>query len=213
MKKVWIFDCDGVLRNFSWHGVYCAYIEIARYFGCYESFVQKYPDVVSLRNMFSHDWRENLAVMGIHGERNFAIANDIFARIYFSQVRMFARVPEIIAHIAQKDIVTIFSNSSEKSIYRSLRGVREHVAMILGHERVTYLKPSPEGIYFIMEAFKSDTKNMIMIGDSDVDIFSGKNAGVKTALVDWGATDTEKEQVALGADVIVRNPKDLPYIF
>ncbi|PID52799.1 MAG: hypothetical protein CR972_00075 [Candidatus Moraniibacteriota bacterium] len=213
VKKVWIFDCDGVLRNFSWHGVYRAYIEIARHFGCYESFVQKYPDIISFRGMCSHDWHKNLAVMGIHGEKNAGIANDIFTRVYFSQVHMFTWVPDIIAQIAQKHIVAVFSNSSEKSVHKSLQNVREYVAMILGHEQVTHLKPSPEGIYCIMKRFASDAKDVIMIGDSDADILSGKNAGVKTALVEWGATDTEKEQVALGADVIVRDPKELPYIF
>lgn len=212
-KKTVIFDCDGVLREFSWQGVYFAYVSIARYFDCEMVFAESCPDIIAFRKKYSHDWRQNMIMMGIYGEERAKIADNIFKEEYFSQIDMFPWVPEIIGEIAKKHTVTVFTNSSEASVKRSLSGVNGYLSMILGHERIAKLKPSPDGIHFIMDKLRSDAKDTIMIGDSEADIMAGKNAGVQTALVTWGAVDTEEEISSLGANMVVRNPFELQDIF
>lgn len=50
-------------------------------------------------------------------------------------------------------------------------------------------KPDPEAVNFIADGF--DKENSFFIGDSDVDIKTGKNAGMKTIAVTWGFRSRE----------------------
>ena len=59
--------------------------------------------------------------------------------------------------------------------------------VVISADDVDSPKPNPEGIYKAME--KVDIKNkrdVLYIGDNDIDYFSGSNAGVETMLVSWG---------------------------
>ena len=47
-----------------------------------------------------------------------------------------------------------------------------------------------------------------MIGDTNVDIFTGVNAGAKTIGVLWGFRDRE-ELTNAGADIIISEPSEL----
>lgn len=41
-------------------------------------------------------------------------------------------------------------------------------------------KPSPEGVNLIVDKFKLNPQKTVMIGDREIDVLSGKNAGIKT---------------------------------
>ena len=45
-------------------------------------------------------------------------------------------------------------------------------------------KPSPEAIEYLMEKYKIKPEEAIMIGDRELDILSGKNAGIHTCFFD-----------------------------
>ena len=47
-------------------------------------------------------------------------------------------------------------------------------------------KPAPDGVLRILQGEGLSPKDAIYIGDSDVDIQTGKNAGMDVAGVDWG---------------------------
>ncbi len=211
MKKAIILDCDGVLRSFSWQGVYSAYCVIGEYFGI--DFTKICPDVTIMKSKYSHDWQRNLKMMGIHDVAHYPKVNEIFWDEYFTTVKMFAWVPEILEQLTCDHIVTIYSNSAAESVIDSLGNAAENCAMILGHAEVKNLKPAPDGILKIMKTFNLDSSQTIMVGDADVDIAAGKNAGVTTALVTWGAVDSQKEIDALAACKILHNPGDLLTLF
>lgn len=211
MKKAIIFDCDGVLRTFSWQGVYEAYCAIGEYFNI--DFTQKCPNVDVMRKTYSHDWRRNLKMMGIHDEKHYPKVNEIFHDEYFTTVKMFAWVPEILEQLTCDHIVTVYSNSAAESVRESLGEVAQNCAMIVGHDEVKKLKPEPEGILHIMETFDLAPENAIMVGDSDVDIAAGKRAGVRTALVTWGAVDSQEEINALAPCKTLQRPSELLGLF
>ncbi len=211
MKKAIIFDCDGVLRTFSWQGVYLAYCAIGEYFGI--NFTTVCPSVDVMRVKYSHDWRRNIKMMGICDVADHQKVNEIFRDEYFTTVEMFAWVPEILEQLACEHVVTVYSNSSVESVVDSLGDAAENCAMIIGHDEVKNLKPSPEGILKIIESLDLDPAHTIMVGDSDVDIVAGKRSGVTTALVTWGAVDSQEEIDMLSACKVLRNPGDLLALF
>ncbi len=211
MQKAIIFDCDGVLRTFSWQGIYRAYCAIGEYFDV--DFVQICPDVDIFRSRYSHDWRRNMSMIGIHDETQYPKVNEIFRNEYFTTIKMFAWVPEIFEQLTCEYIVAVYSNSAAETVIDSLGVAAHNCAAILGHDEVKELKPKPEGILKIMKMFDLAPENTIMVGDADVDIMAGKNAGVNTALVTWGAVDSEEEINFLSASKVLRSPDELLTLF
>lgn len=70
------------------------------------------------------------------------------------------------------------------------------------------IKPAPDGAIKIAEDFGITPEECIFIGDTYVDITTGKNAGMKTIGVLWGFRDEEELKKA-GADYIVKKPDEI----
>ncbi len=73
-------------------------------------------------------------------------------------------------------------------------------------------KPAPDGIYEILNRAgmdgKSEGQKAVFIGDSDVDMQTGSNAGLDVIGVDWGFRG-KKFLEEHGAKVIMMNPEEL----
>lgn len=64
--------------------------------------------------------------------------------------------------------------------------VMPYINHFVAFEDVVNPKPDPEGIHQVLNYFGIDPSDAIMVGDSDVDVFAGKNAGVSTVGVTYG---------------------------
>ncbi len=206
--KLIIFDCDGVLRNFSWKGVYNAYLRIGAGLG--RDVRAIFPSPQDL----SHDWQENLELLEISKEDEIELAQRIFIKHYFPLIKTFPWVQSVVRLLRENGFtVVVLSNSLEETLKKSL-GEIEGISHILGKESVPNPKPHPEGIFRSMELSAVEPESTVMVGDSNVDIQSGKKAGVKTALVTWGATTEEKEIGDLNPDIVINHHKELqPTLF
>ena len=69
-------------------------------------------------------------------------------------------------------------------------------------------KPDPTALNFIIQKLGIKKENTLYIGDSNVDIITGKNAGVRTCGVLWGFRGRDELEKA-GADCIVSKPREL----
>ena len=69
-------------------------------------------------------------------------------------------------------------------------------------------KPDPTGVYALMQDIGADPKTTLFIGDSDVDIRTGHNAGLKACGVTWGFRSREN-LVNAGADFLADTPAEL----
>ncbi len=74
-----------------------------------------------------------------------------------------------------------------------------------------YTKPWPDPIYWVAEQLGTSAENCLMIGDTTVDIRSGRAAGAQTVGVLSGFGH-EKELVKAGADIILDSVADLPEV-
>ena len=96
---------------------------------------------------------------------------------------------------ATNDVVaTIFG----KDTFHLVRGAVEGVP----------LKPAPEAVYDIMNILGATKDKTIFVGDTKVDIETGKNADLFSIGVLWGFRD-EAELKGAGADVIIDDPADI----
>jgi HAD superfamily hydrolase (TIGR01509 family) len=80
--------------------------------------------------------------------------------------------------------IAVCSNKVKEAIKDGLEigGLSDFVDYIVGFDDVKKPKPDPEGVKIILDYFNDDG---VFIGDSPIDIETGKNAGLKTIGVTW----------------------------
>lgn len=77
-----------------------------------------------------------------------------------------------------------------------------------GQQKELPRKPAPDALKKAMEILGVEAEETLYIGDSNVDVLFGHNAGVQVCGVSWGFRG-ERELREAGADVIVHNADEL----
>jgi len=86
-------------------------------------------------------------------------------------------------------------------------GIYKRFAAVYGGNSFDYKKPDPVGVYQILSDTKGQRERTWMIGDSAVDVLTGRNAGVRTCGVTYGyATSTFEDAPP---DFLIDNFSDL----
>ncbi len=86
-------------------------------------------------------------------------------------------------------------------------GIYKHFVAVYGGNSFDHKKPDPVGVYQILSDTKGQRERTWMIGDSAVDVLTGRNAGIKTCGVTYGyATATFKDAPP---DFLIDNFSDL----
>ena len=106
--------------------------------------------------------------------------------------------------------VAILSNKlhefMDSTISRYFSDIRFEV--IFGTRKGVKPKPSPEGVYQILEFFQLSKEDCFFVGDTSTDINTGINAGLETIGVTWGFRDKKELQEAK-ASFIVDKPSEI----
>ena len=94
---------------------------------------------------------------------------------------------EILEHFKNKN-QAICSNKPVgfvRSILKSLNGLH-YFETIIGGDSVNSKKPNPEGLNSILQQLNISAEETAFVGDSPVDIETGRRAGVYTCIVNFG---------------------------
>lgn len=89
-----------------------------------------------------------------------------------------------------------------------LFNLSEYIDVIVSAYDIQNNKPHPEPALKAMELLNAHPEQSIMVGDSPYDILCGKNAKIKTALVDWTIFPKD-ELYKLEPDYVIETPVDL----
>ncbi|UQS86944.1 HAD family hydrolase [Nicoliella spurrieriana] len=96
-------------------------------------------------------------------------------------------------HADGKQLFIATSNRSDVVIRNTRElGILDDFTEIVGFDMVQNAKPAPDTVLKIVADHHLSKAETIMIGDATFDLEMGKNAGVHTAGVVWGAHDPEK---------------------
>jgi phosphoglycolate phosphatase len=87
-------------------------------------------------------------------------------------------------------------------------GFASYFSYIYGGNSFPQKKPDPTGLYKLMEDLKIAARETLMVGDSDTDILTGRNAGVWTCGVTYGFGAHTLEQVS--PDLVIDDMRELP---
>ena len=79
---------------------------------------------------------------------------------------------------------------------------------VFGHRAHMKAKPDPSTVLEVIKEFKINNEECLYVGDSEVDINTAKNAGVKSIGVEWGFRGRGELESA-GADYIINIPDDI----
>lgn len=112
---------------------------------------------------------------------------------------------EAIAEISKKHPVAIVSNKPDEStkiLAKELFGGMP----AWGESADCQRKPAPDMLYKAMQELGADT--CIYVGDSEVDVETARNAGVKCLSVLWGFRD-KQVLIDAGAKYFCEDPKDM----
>ncbi|MEA2018071.1 MAG: HAD-IIIA family hydrolase, partial [Campylobacterota bacterium] len=82
--------------------------------------------------------------------------------------------------------IAIATNAPEKYVSQALAFNNVSVDFLVAYHNVKNHKPDPEVIYKILQKFSLSTKDIVYVGDNDIDYNTAKNANVKFFAVDWG---------------------------
>jgi len=105
--------------------------------------------------------------------------------------------------------IAIVSNKFDtavKSLSRTYFGTLIPVA--IGETLEIKRKPAPDSIYTAIKELGSDLSNTVLVGDSETDVQTAKNAGIPCIGVTWGFRNREVLRSA-GADYLIDTPKEL----
>jgi len=123
-------------------------------------------------------------------------------------------IPETLAGLArpsngvqrQMAILTNKPVNASRDIVRAL-GLGDFFVSVYGGNSFTTKKPDPLGVRTILQETGVAAEEALMIGDSSVDVLTGRNAGLWTCGVAYGFAPHTLEEVA--PDVVVEAPREL----
>jgi phosphoglycolate phosphatase len=127
-------------------------------------------------------------------------------------------IPETLASLAKsangvKRQMAVLSNkpaNSSRAIVRAL-GLADFFARIYGGNSFRTKKPDPLGVQTILQETAVAADEALMIGDSAIDILTGRNAGLWTCGVTYGFAPHTLADVP--PDVMIERPRELAELF
>ncbi|HDR04661.1 MAG TPA: HAD family hydrolase [Candidatus Marinimicrobia bacterium] len=138
---------------------------------------------------------------------------DIYAANCTKRSRLYDGIPQILQQLSHKK-QAIITNKPMLMTGRMLEHYQivSFFGIVIAGDSLPQRKPHPEPVQLALRHFQKKAENMILIGDSTVDIATARNAGIAIAAVTWGYTDLETLAEAQ-PDFIIHKPEELLSIF
>ena len=120
-------------------------------------------------------------------------------------------IPELLDELRAQGVqCAVFSNKADPlcgKIIAHYFGTGRFAA-VRGNRPGVPTKPNPAGLYALMDEIGADRSATLFVGDSDVDILTGHNAGLPAMGALWGFRG-RAELTAAGADALAAVPEDI----
>lgn len=123
---------------------------------------------------------------------------------------MVAGVQEMLRKLSAHYPMATISTGGAPRVERFLEhyGVRDLFSAVIGAQTTQRMKPHPEPLLHAAQKMGVEPAACLMIGDTTIDVRTGKAAGAQTVAVLCGF-GTERELRAAGADLILPTTSDL----
>ncbi len=219
MYKYIIFDLDGTLLNT---------LEDLAFAGNYALSTSGYPihDIESYKYFVGNGIPvliKRMCPQNI-GEEDRNRVHSLFSEYYgahcLDNTKPYRGISEMLCELKRNGIVT--GVATNKDHLYSVKLVKDffgdNIGIVRGREDGFPKKPDPYSVNYLINKFNADKKDVLYVGDSNVDMETAKNAGIDSCGVLWGFR-TRNELLDSGAlyivssaeeliDIILKNKKD-----
>lgn len=200
-KKLFLFDCDGVL------------VDSLKVF---EQTVRECLDVIGqpiiksredFLDLFDNNFYTAIVQKGVDLDAFMQAAGPILARINYDEMKPFEGLLPVVAAMNRRHPLVIISSGGEKTIRNQLIhfGFDGCFAAILGSD---FLLSKIDKINYAVSEFQADKNQTYYVGDTTGDIREAKMAGIRTVAVTWGWHNRERLAV-VQPDFMVYKPLEL----
>ena len=118
-------------------------------------------------------------------------------------------IMELLDLLEKNNIQTaIVSNKVDSAVQALNRRYFPQIAVAVGDREGLQRKPAPDSVFMAMSAYHAKRTETVYVGDSEVDIETAKNAGIKCVSVLWGFRDRE-QLLENGAQILIEEPLEL----
>ena len=128
-----------------------------------------------------------LAAVGLPDKSRLEEGMEIYGRIFDANctylVTPYEGVRDMLVEMKEQGMkLGVLSNKPHRQTVKVVREIfgEGMFDCVQGQQEGIARKPDPEGVYRLMDALKVSKEECLYVGDSEVDIQTGKNAGVRT---------------------------------
>lgn len=212
MYKAAIFDLDGTLAD-TLESMACAGNATIEALGYKARNIEEYRYFAGdgaaelVRRFMKAAGDEN----NVNFDKAYKIYQGFFEKDCTYKVKMYDGIKEMLDSLKNAGLkVAVLSNKPHEraiAVVEELFG-KNYFDIIFGQQNGIRRKPDPEGAFIISDKLGIEPANTGYIGDTNVDMITGKRAGMFTIGVLWGFRD-RKELEENSADAIAEKPKDI----
>ncbi len=210
MIKNITFDLDGTLID-SYKTIFKAAERTLLYLGIKEQLIEK-----EFYKRIGHHF------MDIFQELNIPVLNfeefiQIYKKIYFDYIDDSKKYPgllETLDFIRNKKIyISLLTTKGQDQADKIIDyfNLRNYFSIVMGRRDKIANKPSAEPLLFICNELKVMPNETLMVGDTELDIQCGKNAGAKTCGCSYGYRTSDLLSLE-APDFIIASISDLPHL-
>lgn len=211
MYKLVIFDLDGTLVNSifdlgdSVNAVLEAHGLMTYGYEDYKHFVGNGTRKL-IERVLPEDMRNDETIDSFHSQ--FALQ---YQKRCLDKTRPYEGIPAVLDELRQLGIKTAVASNKPDEFSRFI--VKNIFGdgcfdIVIGKREDRPTKPDPAIINDILTALGTDPSQAVIAGDSDVDVFTAHNAGLKCIGCEWGFRGRQELENA-GADFIIGSPKEM----
>ncbi len=146
-------------------------------------------------------------------DHGFQILKAYYQKHLLDHTKLYPDVERVLDHFRAKKQVVV-TNKPEDFSTRILRGLKvlQFFQKVIGGDSMHTKKPSPESIFHMLKEFSIPPERAVIVGDSLIDVETGRNAKVKTCAVTYGLIDAEIMRTS-GADFVINRFGELIDLF
>ena len=126
------------------------------------------------------------------------------------KTRPYDGIPELLGRLADRGVtMAVYSNKkddfSREIVEHFFPGVFQ---LVRGQIQGVPVKPDQAGIRALMQELGAEPEKTLLVGDSDVDVYTGHNGGLAVCGAVWGFRGRQELERA-GADSLAETPAEL----
>ncbi len=209
MYKAVIFDLDGTLLD-TLEDLADSVNEMLRKFSCPERTLEEIRSFVGngMKKLVERSVSEDFDL------KNLGSAYDFFrlsyARNMQNKTEPYDGILKCLEELKENDIITVVTSNKNDDAVKNLckEYFGELITLAVGAKEGVPSKPNPQMVFSAIEEIGMKNEECIFIGDSDTDVLTAKNAGLKSIGVLWGFRDREVLEKS-EADFIISSPHEI----